>query len=85
MRVLIIEDEQTAASHIIDVFDRLRPRLLDSIFWRQRLPCTGALAPTSREQQREELRELFRDLGADLTQQMLSADFVEEFLATQPR
>jgi ribosomal protein L16 Arg81 hydroxylase len=69
----------------IDVFDRLRPRLLDSIFWRQRLPCTGALAPTSRVQQRQELRELFRDLVADLAEQLLSADFVEEFFATQPR
>jgi len=71
----------------IDVFDFIRGRILDSLFWRQRLPVAGAAA-VSDEEQREQYVMLFNQLGADF--QKLLADprvvqtFLESIRATQP-
>lgn len=67
----------------IDAFDFLRPRLVQSLLWRQRLPCLGDVAPTTAEERCEQLRQVFAELSADLSAQLLRADFVEEYIAAQ--
>jgi ribosomal protein L16 Arg81 hydroxylase len=65
----------------LDVFDFLRLRLLDSIFWRQRLPVAGAASTVSDEPLREEYARLFRDLGQELQKMLNNPGEVEAFLA----
>lgn len=69
----------------LDVFDFLRPRLLGSFRWRQRLPTPGAISPATTAALFEAYRVLFAELGADLQQQLASEAFVREFLAAKGR
>jgi ribosomal protein L16 Arg81 hydroxylase len=62
----------------LSIYDQLRPRLLDSLLWRQRLPITGAAAPLSKEELRERYRELLGQLSADLVQLLERDDFLDE-------
>jgi len=64
----------------IDVFDFLRRRLLDSLFWRQRLLIVGPASAMSAEQIEAAYRELFAQLGADVAKRFADPRLVEEFL-----
>src|SRR6185295_19696620 len=50
----------------VDPFDSLRPQLLDSLFWRQRLPVAGDAAATDDEALRNQLADLFKQFGNEL-------------------
>jgi ribosomal protein L16 Arg81 hydroxylase len=60
----------------IDLLDLLRPALVESLRWRQRLPLTGPLSGLSEIEARERLRELLVDLGGDLAKRLASDEFV---------
>jgi hypothetical protein len=50
----------------ISFYDFLRPRLLDSLLWRQRLPVLGEAGGDSREESLAKLRTIWRELAQDL-------------------
>jgi len=64
----------------IDLFDWLRPQLVDSLFWRQRLPAAGSAATLSDNELRQHLAGLFQQLGQDLQKRLMDSANVEAFL-----
>jgi len=50
----------------IDVLEFLRPRLLTSMLWRQRLPTASVASQLSREELKVRYRELLDQLSRDL-------------------
>jgi ribosomal protein L16 Arg81 hydroxylase len=64
----------------IDVFDFLRPRVVESLLWRQRLPVDGAAQALDASARREHLRAVFSDLGDDLKKTLSSEQLLESFL-----
>jgi 50S ribosomal protein L16 3-hydroxylase len=65
----------------LDVFDFLRPRLLDSLLWRQRLkPADGATCMTD-EERAQNYRAVFAELAADLQKQLTDAATAPAFIA----
>jgi len=65
----------------IEVLDFLRPQLLHSIFWRQRLPVTGAAAPQSADELRAAYERLFHELGRELAKLLADPQQAQAFLA----
>lgn len=64
----------------IDVFDFLRPHLLASFLWRQRLPVPGSAATLSPEELKTRYREIFSELGGDLSRILADERFLKAFL-----
>lgn len=64
----------------IDVFDFLRPKVLDSLLWRQRLPVVGAAAASSDEELRQQYAALFKQLGGELVKLLADPRLVDSFL-----
>ena len=64
----------------IEVFDFLRPRLLDSIFWRQRLPVSGKAAAMSDDELRAAYVAAFREIGRELSRVLGDPRLVQDFL-----
>jgi 50S ribosomal protein L16 3-hydroxylase len=83
------ESRQTAISLAIgvqphtpvEVFDFLRPAILDSILWRQRLPVVGEAANLTDEALREQCAAIMKELGADLGKRLSDPRFLEALLA----
>jgi ribosomal protein L16 Arg81 hydroxylase len=50
----------------VDVFDFLRPQLLESLFWRQRLPVLGNASALSDDELRAACTELFKHFSGEL-------------------
>jgi ribosomal protein L16 Arg81 hydroxylase len=67
----------------IDVYDFLRPRLLSSLRWRQRLGCSGSAAVQTPAELESDLRALFRDLAGDLAKLLGDATLLREFIASR--
>jgi ribosomal protein L16 Arg81 hydroxylase len=65
----------------IDVLDGLRPRLMESLLWRQRLPLVGASSPLSDEQLRAAYADLLKELCADLERRFSDPRLANELLA----
>jgi ribosomal protein L16 Arg81 hydroxylase len=65
----------------VDVFDFLRPHLLGSLRWRERLPVAGRASPLADEQLLAAYAERFAALGADLGKLLADPQFAAEFLA----
>jgi ribosomal protein L16 Arg81 hydroxylase len=65
----------------IDVFDFLRPQLLDSLRWRQRLPPAGEASSISDSERLEQFQALFQELGADLAKALSEKKLAASFLA----
>jgi ribosomal protein L16 Arg81 hydroxylase len=63
----------------MEVFDWLRPRLLESMLWRQRLPLVHAASALSGEEL-EAYRELCEQLGVDLAKRLSDPRLALEFL-----
>jgi len=63
----------------VDVFDFLRPQIVDSIFWRQRLPVAGAAA-CSDEELRQQYEEMLSQLGSELARLLADPRQVDRFL-----
>jgi 50S ribosomal protein L16 3-hydroxylase len=64
----------------LNAFDALRPRLMQSLQWRQRLPCAGAAAAETNEELVRRHQELFAELGHDLAREMAREEFARAFL-----
>jgi ribosomal protein L16 Arg81 hydroxylase len=67
----------------IDLLELLRPMLVASLRWRQRLPLTSELSGLSAKETRERLREIFADLGQDLAKRLASDELVERYMKRQ--
>jgi ribosomal protein L16 Arg81 hydroxylase len=65
----------------IDVFDFLRPRLLDSLRWRERLPPAGAASRKSQDELVAAYSARFTELGKDFADLLRRPELVREFLA----
>jgi 50S ribosomal protein L16 3-hydroxylase len=64
----------------VEVFDFLRPQIVQSIFWRQRLPVCGVAAECSDEELRQQYAALFKQLGQELSKQLSDPKLVAAFL-----
>jgi len=64
----------------MSVFDFLRPQLLESLRWRQRLPPMGEATPLSESELLTELQTLLESLGSDLAKLLSDKRTAESFL-----
>jgi 50S ribosomal protein L16 3-hydroxylase len=64
----------------IDLFNLLRPLLVESLRWRQRLPLTGDLTGIAIGEERQRLRAILSDLGDDLAHRLTSEGFLDAYL-----
>ena len=64
----------------VNVLDFLRPQLLESLRWRQRLPPAGAAASLSERELLEQYQALLRELGTDLARLLANPHTAEAFL-----
>lgn len=69
----------------ITLFDLLRPRLLDSLLWRQRLPVAGDARTLSPDELREHLRTLLGQLSGDLARTLRDEKLLDELLSRLPK
>jgi hypothetical protein len=67
----------------IDAFDLLRPRLLESLVWRQRLPVAGRSAVLDQQELRSAYRELLRQCADELGRIMTGDAMVDELIELQ--
>jgi 50S ribosomal protein L16 3-hydroxylase len=67
----------------IDLLNLLRPLLVDSLRWRQRLPLMGDLSGLSIDQQRQRLKGIFADLAGDLAKQLNIDALIDQYLQTR--
>lgn len=68
------------AATATDYYDFLRKRLIQSIFWRQRLPSLRPHTDVSSEKMTSEYRTLVETLVEQLTEEMLRSSTIEEFI-----
>jgi len=64
----------------VDVFDFLRPQILNSLCWRQRLPVAGAAASVSDDELRLQYLDVFKQLGVELQKIFTDPQQVQKFL-----
>jgi len=64
----------------VDVVDFLRPQVVQSLFWRQRLPVAGAAAACGEEELREHYAAVFKQLGEELLKMLSDPRQAEAFL-----
>ncbi|MEQ8785807.1 MAG: cupin domain-containing protein [Pirellulaceae bacterium] len=67
----------------VEVFDRLRRRVLDSLLWRQRLPVVGEAAAESEAALRAQYRTLLAQLGDDLKALLQRDELLDELLSRE--
>lgn len=67
----------------IDLLDYLRPRLLSSLLWRQRLPTAGEASPHTAEERDARLREICRMLAEDLESMLRNEHLPRQYLEWQ--
>ena len=60
----------------LDLLDALRPRLLDSLRWRQRLPPAGRVSSLCEEERMAQYQAIVADLTKDLSHQMAEESFL---------
>jgi 50S ribosomal protein L16 3-hydroxylase len=65
----------------IDLLALLRPMLVESLRWRQRLPLTSELSALPEAEARERLQAVFGDLSRDLAHHLASDKFLDHYLA----
>jgi 50S ribosomal protein L16 3-hydroxylase len=65
----------------IDVLGFLRPRVIESLRWRARLPVAGQASPLTEEELVPVYRELLRSLGDDLSRMLADPQLAADFLA----
>jgi ribosomal protein L16 Arg81 hydroxylase len=64
----------------VELFDFLRPRIVESMLWRQRLPVAGAASLYSGEELAAAMRELLPQLRRDLEKQLEDPQLVQQFI-----
>jgi ribosomal protein L16 Arg81 hydroxylase len=71
------------ATPAIEVLDFVRPRLLSSLLWRQRLPPAGQVACDSPVELANQYRQIFAQLAQDLANLLNDEDLLQAFLTRQ--
>jgi ribosomal protein L16 Arg81 hydroxylase len=69
----------------LDLLDFLKPELLSSLVWRQRLPVVGAATPASPEELAKLHQSVLKDLGRDLARLLSDEDLARRFLEWRAR
>lgn len=64
----------------LDVYDSLRPHLIASLGWRQRLPCPGRSSPLSEDELLDEYHARIHALAADLTELLNDRELLRSFI-----
>jgi ribosomal protein L16 Arg81 hydroxylase len=64
----------------IDLLEDIRPMLVESLRWRQRLPLTGESSGLSVSEARLCLRGILEDLGHDFARRLASDEFLDRYL-----
>jgi ribosomal protein L16 Arg81 hydroxylase len=64
----------------IALYDFLRPRLLESLLWRQKLPVLGEASPLAREELLARLRTMSAELAQDLQKILNNEQMLAEYL-----
>ncbi len=67
----------------IDLLELLRPMLVESLRWRQRLPLTSELCGITDGEVRQRLRAILSDLGGDLACRLNSEAFLDAYLQSR--
>ena len=67
----------------VDLFDHLRPQVLDSLLWRQRLPTPGEASNLTDEELKAAYRELLAEFSKDLTRLLASERLLNEFIVSR--
>lgn len=67
----------------VDLFDFLRPKVLDSLLWRQRLPTPGEASNLTDEQLKAAFRELLGEFSKDLAKMLAADRLIEQFIQHQ--
>lgn len=67
----------------LDAFDFLRPRLLESLRWRQRLPCPGEASAQGDDELLRRYHAVFADLAADLAGLLEKEQTARDFVAAR--
>lgn len=67
----------------IDFIDYLRPQLLSSLLWRQRLPVIGNASPLTDQELVEQYNTLIEELSNDVVSQIRSEEFVRGYLESR--
>ncbi len=71
---------EVMAPAAVQVLDRLRGELLESLFWRQRLPLPTDDNPEKMNQWREQYRILLDQLADDLQKRLKAPTFLDQLL-----
>lgn len=64
----------------VDIFDFLRPRIVESLRWRERLPVMGALSSLSEEPLDEAMQRRIAALAEDLAKMLTNQEFARQFM-----
>ena len=64
----------------VELLELLKPTLVESLLWRQRLPLTSELSALPEAEARERLQTIFKDLGRDLADRLKSDAFLSHYL-----
>ena len=67
----------------VDVFDSLRPHVLDSLLWRQRLPTAGEASPLNDAELIAHYRQLAEQWADDLRRSLTSDRAIKQWIAEQ--
>jgi len=67
----------------IDLLELMRPLLVESLRWRQRLPLTGGIGEMLESERAATLKPIFKDLGADLAKLLASDEFLQRYMSTR--
>jgi ribosomal protein L16 Arg81 hydroxylase len=65
----------------VEIFDLLRPQIVESLLWRQRLPVAGLAAAISDEELHAHLAGLCRELSLDLSRLLADAKLIKRWAA----
>lgn len=65
----------------VELFDCLRPRILDSLLWRQRLPVMGDANPNGAVELEKAITEMIPQLAEDLTRLLSDPKFTDQYIA----
>jgi 50S ribosomal protein L16 3-hydroxylase len=65
----------------VEVFDFLRPHILESLLWRQRLPVLGSAAVASDDDLRQQIALLMAQLGQDIQKLLTNPRQIDALIA----
>lgn len=64
----------------VNLFDFIRPRILESLLWRQRLPVAGAAAGLTDDELQKQFAEVFQQLAAEMGKMLADSKLLGAFV-----